>query len=118
MNSLRINGHSAKAIVRQNGLFGAELQSSKQNRKSTIEPHIYFRKQKALKYSINLKNYKTLLKSGIIFNYPCYKFEKAAIAAKKVKNGLVPAQTYDHLAKAIELNKIVKMSCFATVFQS
>lgn len=52
----------------KNGLFGAELQKSKKIRKSTIQPLIYFRKQKALKCNLFLKHYKTLLKSGIILS--------------------------------------------------
>jgi len=60
----------------KNSLLGAEIQSSKKIRKSTLEPHyICFRKETARKNNLYSKNY-TTLKSGKDFALP-YSLAKA-----------------------------------------
>ena len=70
----------------KNGLYGADLQSSKKIEHSTIEPHICFRKETALKTTHIRKITRQYQKLTNFFPY--YRFAKAAITRKKVKNGI------------------------------
>ena len=52
---------------------------------STIEPHICFRKETALKTTYIRKITRQYQELAIFF--PCYRFAEAAITRKKIKNG-------------------------------
>ena len=60
---------------------GLNFKVPKKIRKSTMEPHICFRKETALENNLCSKNYRSLLKMVKIF--PSHRFAKATITRKK-----------------------------------